>query len=270
MARFRHGRVLFAGDAAHGVSPFGARGANSGVQDADNLGWKLAAVLRGHAPAALLDTWAREREAAADENIRHSTRATDFITPKSAASRLFRDAVLTLARVHPFARTLVNSGRLSTATTLHGSLLNTPDSDAFAGPMVPGAAAADARVTRADGRDAWLLRLLGDGFTALVGADAAVEPALRAIAVNGFALRVIAVAPAGAAAGDALADASGSDALVDRDGALLRRYDLQPGTVVLLRPDAHVCARWRAPTRAQVEAAMRRALALAEGPTPCR
>ena len=258
MERFRHGRVLFAGDAAHGVSPFGARGANSGVQDADNLGWKLAAVLQGRAPDALLDTYAREREAAADENIRHSTRATDFITPKSAASRLFRDAVLALARTQPFARTLVNSGRLSTATTLHGSTLNTPDTDAFDGAMVPGAAAADARVTRADGRDDWLLRRLGDGFTALVGADAGVERDLQGLAVNGFALDVLAIAPAPARA-----------ALVDRDGAVARRYDLQPGTVVLLRPDAHVCARWRVPARAQVEAAMRRALAFSQGAPSC-
>jgi len=114
MDSFRHGRVLFAGDSAHGVSPFGARGANSGVQDADNLGWKLAAVLQGHAPDSLLDTYAREREFAADENIRNSSRATDFITPKSPVSRLFRDAVLQLAKTQPFARTLVNSGRLST------------------------------------------------------------------------------------------------------------------------------------------------------------
>jgi 3-(3-hydroxy-phenyl)propionate hydroxylase len=260
MARFRHGRVLFAGDAAHGVSPFGARGANSGVQDADNLGWKLAAVLRGQAPDALLDTYAREREAAADENIRHSTRATDFISPKSAVSRLFRDAVLSLARTQPFARTLVNSGRLSTPTTLHDSPLNTPDAQPFAGPMVPGAAAADAPVTGTDGRDGWLLRQLGDGFTALVGADGALERALRGLAVQGCALQVLAIAPAGTHA---------QDALVDRDGAVAQRYDLHPGTVVLLRPDGHVCARWRAPTPAQVEAAMRRALAVPEGACPC-
>jgi 3-(3-hydroxy-phenyl)propionate hydroxylase len=258
MERFRHGRVLFAGDAAHGVSPFGARGANSGVQDADNLGWKLAAVVRGHAPDALLDTYAREREAAADENIRHSTRATDFITPKSAASRLFRDAVLVLAKSHAFARTLVNSGRLSTPTTMHGSPLNTPDTAPFAGTLAPGAAAADARVTRADGREAWLLRQLGDGFTALVGHDPAVEAALRGVAVGGFALDVLAIAPAPA-----------GSALVDRDGDVARRYDLQPGSVVLLRPDAHVCARWRRPTRAQVEAALRRALAVPEEAAPC-
>jgi 3-(3-hydroxy-phenyl)propionate hydroxylase len=253
MERFRHGRVLFAGDAAHGVSPFGARGANSGVQDADNLGWKLAALLQGRAPDALLDSYAREREAAADENIRHSTRATDFITPKSAVSRLFRDAVLTLAKTQPFARTLVNSGRLSAPTTLHGSPLSTPDAESFAGPMAPGAAAADARVTRADGRDDWLLRQLGDGFTALVGCDPAVEQALQDIVVDGFALKVLAISPGPA-----------GTALIDRDADIARRYDLQPGSVVLLRPDAHVCARWRRPTRAQVEAAMRRALGAPE------
>ena len=284
MARFRHGRVLFAGDAAHGVSPFGARGANSGVQDVDNLAWKLAAVVRAQAPGALLDTWAREREAAADENIRHSTRSTDFITPKSAVSRLFRDAVLTLARTQPFARTLVNSGRLSTATTLHDSPLNTPDVDAFDGAMCPGAAAADARVTLADGHEDWLLRRLGDGFVALVGADGATELALRDVAVDGFALRVLAIAPAGALTStppraDAAApareararDACAPEALIDTDGAVTRRYDLRPGGVVLLRPDAHVCARWRTATPAHVERAMRRALGLVlEEAPPCR
>ena len=119
MERFRHGRVMFAGDSAHGVSPFGARGANSGVQDAENLAWKLArrASTAGVRRAArqLCD----EREYAADENILNSTRATDFITPKSEISRLFRDAVLELAKTHAFARTLVNSGRLSVPATLH-------------------------------------------------------------------------------------------------------------------------------------------------------
>ena len=140
MERFRHGRVLFAGDAAHGVSPFGARGANGGVQDAENLAWKLAWVLKGEAPDALLDSYGVEREAAADENILNSTRSTDFITPKNAASRAFRDATLTLARDYPFARRLVNSGRLSVPAVFSGSPLNTPDADAFAGGLVPGGA----------------------------------------------------------------------------------------------------------------------------------
>eukprot|EP01036_Dinobryon_divergens_P038948 gene38948-51219_t len=83
----RHGRVLFAGDSAHGVSPFGARGANSGVQDAENLAWKLDWVLQGRASPALVSTYGPEREYAADENLCNSTRATDFITPKSEVSR---------------------------------------------------------------------------------------------------------------------------------------------------------------------------------------
>ncbi|WP_197349861.1 FAD-dependent oxidoreductase, partial [Ralstonia solanacearum] len=152
MDRFRHGRVLFVGDAAHRVSPFGARGANSGLQDAENLAWKLRMVLNAEAPHALLDTYASEREHAADENIRHSTHSTDFITPKSPVSRLFRDAVLRLAKHHAFARTLVNSGRLSTPTVLAGSPLLTPDDAPFSGPLVPGAVAPDAPVRDREGR----------------------------------------------------------------------------------------------------------------------
>jgi 3-(3-hydroxy-phenyl)propionate hydroxylase len=89
MESFRHHRVIFAGDSAHQVSPSGARGANSGVQDADNLGWKLKAVIDGIASDALIDSYNTERVYAAEENIRHSTQSTDFIPPKSAASRIF-------------------------------------------------------------------------------------------------------------------------------------------------------------------------------------
>ena len=261
MECFRHGRVLFAGDSAHGVSPFGARGANSGVQDAENLAWKLAAVVRGQAGDALLDSYASEREYAADENIRHSTRATDFITPKSDISRVFRDAVLTLAKQHAFARTLVNSGRLSVPATLHASVLNTPDADAFEGRMVPGAAAADASVLRGDGRPGWLLRSLGAGFTALVGDGERFEEVaaeLRSAAEGITSLRIVRVAPPGTAQ-----IATKHTTLIDSEGLVAMRYDLRPGTVYLLRPDQHVCARWRKPSLAAVSAALRRALALA-------
>lgn len=104
MDTFRHGRVLFTGDSAHRVSPFGARGADSGVQDAENLAWKLRLVLVGQAPEALMDSYAVEREHAADENILNSSRATDFITLKSGVSRSLRNAVPNLAHTHPFAR----------------------------------------------------------------------------------------------------------------------------------------------------------------------
>ncbi|MGB7481166.1 MAG: FAD-dependent oxidoreductase, partial [Burkholderiaceae bacterium] len=196
--KFRHGRVLFVGDCAHGVSPFGARGANSGVQDADNLAWKLRLVLDGRAPERLLDTYCSEREFAADENIRHSTRSTDFITPKSAVSRVFRDAVLMLARHHPFARRLVNSGRLSTPSTYADSPLNTADADDFAGPMVPGAAAADAPV-RVAGADDWFLAQTGGGFCCLLFVDAAPDAGTLAALRELAPLRPLLVAPGGTA-----------------------------------------------------------------------
>ena len=251
MERFRHGRVVFAGDSAHLVSPFGARGANSGVQDADNLGWKLALVVRGDAPDTLLDSYATEREHAADENILHSTRATDFITPKSEISRVFRDAVLELARDHPFARKLVNSGRLSVPTTLHQSPLNTPDVDEFSGAMVPGAAAVDAPVFVA-GELAWFLDVLAAGFTLVRVQDASCSEAGQV----GAALAAI-ITPLGQASIAATAAPTESAASVSLEW--ITRYDAQPGTAYLFRPDQHVCARWRTYDERAVSAALARA-----------
>ncbi len=251
MDRFRHGRVLFAGDAAHGVSPFGARGANSGVQDGDNLSWKLALVLKGQASAALLDSYCIEREAAADENILNSTRSTDFITPKSAVSKLFRDAVLSLSKEHAFARRLVNSGRLSLPSTYRQSPLNTPDCDTFAGLLCPGAPLADAPVSIA-GKAAWFLRQVGGQFSVLLFADAA--SAVNVQSLQSLALPVLLVLPAGVKA------PAGVAAIEDSEGLLAARFDAQPGTVYLLRPDQHVAARWRALDVAALQSALSRAM----------
>ncbi|MCC7217417.1 MAG: FAD-dependent oxidoreductase [Burkholderiales bacterium] len=248
MQRFRHGRLVFAGDAAHLVSPFGARGANSGIQDADNLGWKLSLVVAGRAPEALLDTYDAERVAAADENLRNSTRSTDFITPKSAVSRTFRDAVLALARRHPFARRLVNSGRLSVPAVLADSPLNTPDAASFAGAMVPGTVAADAPVTGACGP--WLLDYLGGEFVLLVFGEGVDAAAARALCAAPVPCRVVQVGGAGGADREVIGDA---------EGLVAARYDGRPGTCYLVRPDQHVCARWRAFDAAAVRAALARA-----------
>ena len=261
MNDFRHGRVLFVGDAAHQVSPFGARGANSGFQDTDALMWKLALVLQGQAPEQLLDSYAQEREFAADENILNSTRSTDFITPKTRTSRHFRNAVLELARDHSFARKLVNSGRLSMPSFLVNSALNTPDAEPFAGDMVPGAPLDDALVS-CNGQRAWLLDQLGQRFQCLyfVG-DAAVltdaeREALRAMQQATPAIETLLVASKATAAAELRV-------LHDVDGLMAKRYDARPGTAYLLRPDQHVAARWRHLDAAAVLHALRRATAQA-------
>lgn len=246
LEKFRHGRVFFAGDSAHQVSPFGARGGNGGVQDADNLAWKLAAVLTGDAPESLLESYDAERIPAADENILNSTRSTDFMTPKSPAARDFRDAVLALAETHDFARRMVNSGRLSIPAVLDGSPLNTPDQETWAGPLRPGAAALDAPVATPDAPEAWLLDQLGPGFTLLVCLDRRADLPADWAASYGADVKLLLAAPDGD--------------VVDRAGKLQERYDLAPGSVYLFRPDQHLAARARAPDRAWIEKALRRAL----------
>jgi 3-(3-hydroxy-phenyl)propionate hydroxylase len=113
--QMRHGRVFFMGDAAKVVSPFGARGGNTGVADADNLAWKLAAVMKGLAAPALLDSYHEERHDAAQQNVLVTNRTVRFLRPANAIEKLFRDATLTLARQHVFARQLVNTGRMAIA-----------------------------------------------------------------------------------------------------------------------------------------------------------
>ena len=257
MNQFNHGRVLFVGDAAHQVSPFGARGANSGIQDTDNLAWKLKLVMDSKAPPTLLDTYGEERGYAADENLMNSTRSTDFITPKSTTSKVFRNAVLQLAAKYPFARALVNSGRLSVPSWLATSSLNTPDGDVFEGQMIPGAPLADAPVEVA-GQPGWLLHQMGNRFQLLHYVDDAstldekTALALAQLAQAAIAIEAIIVAPRGQAP-------AGLKTLIDTDGCIAQRYDLRPGTTYLVRPDQHVAARWRALDASKIKAALARA-----------
>ncbi|MDE2607839.1 MAG: FAD-dependent oxidoreductase [Burkholderiales bacterium] len=113
--QMRHGRVFFMGDSAKVVSPFGARGGNTGIADADNLAWKLAAVLKGRAAPALLDSYHEERHEAATQNVMVTNRTARFLRPGTPMEKLFRDAALGLARQHPFARQFVNTGRMAVA-----------------------------------------------------------------------------------------------------------------------------------------------------------
>jgi 3-(3-hydroxy-phenyl)propionate hydroxylase len=252
LPKFRHGRVLFLGDAAHEVSPFGARGFNSGIQDTDNLAWKLACVLQDLAPERLLDSYDEERLVAADDNIRHSTRSTEFITPKNAASRAYRDAVLALAEHHPFARRMLNSGRLSTPTRLDFSSLNTPDPAGFASGLVPGSPAEDAPLSQG-GAPCWLLNQLSPaGPTTTMTLLLFLEQADGLSERLAAALGRLARAPVPIEARVILTHAEraspacrGLPAFVDVAGLAAARYAAAPGTCYLIRPDQHVSARWR-------------------------
>jgi 3-(3-hydroxy-phenyl)propionate hydroxylase len=238
LERFVHDRVIFIGDSAHVVSPFGARGGNGGIQDVDNLVWKLALVLKGEAPAALLETYDEERVHGADENILNSARATNFMTPKSAIEREFRDGVLALAADLPFARRLVNSGRLSVPCSLAGMRLQTPDDGRVAGPMAPGAPCADAPVMRSDGRSGWLLEHLGSTFTLLhFGSERESPLDLRGLGNLPPELRLVHV-------NERRGGSGAGEILCDPQGLARARYGGAPGVTYLIRPDQHVAARF--------------------------
>ncbi len=115
--QLRHDRVFFIGDTAKVVSPFGARGGNTGIADADNLAWKLAAVMRGMAPAPLLNSFNQERLQAARRNVQVTNRTARYLRAPEGIERLFRNATIGLAKQHQFARLLINTGRMAEANT---------------------------------------------------------------------------------------------------------------------------------------------------------
>ena len=232
--RFVHGRVIFVGDSAHVVSPFGARGGNGGIQDVDNLGWKLSAVLTGEAAPALLETYNEERSFGSAENILNSSRSTNFMTPKTPIEALFRAEALRLAHDQPFAQKLLNSGRLSRPCSLEGFSLQTPGP----APVPPGTAMPDAPLSGPKG-PSWLISEVQGAFTLVGFGDVVLPdvPGIRRIGVN---------------------QRADYPCFTAEHGHAIRRYGSD--RAYLFRPDGHVCASFTHPVAADVLAARARAL----------
>jgi 2-polyprenyl-6-methoxyphenol hydroxylase-like FAD-dependent oxidoreductase len=231
--RMRIGRVLVAGDAAHLVAPFGARGLNSGVLDAENAAWKIAFVLHGWAPESLLESYHDERHAAALENLEVTGATMRFLVPGTEEQARRRVDVLERAVHDPAARAQVDSGRLAEPFWYVDSPLTTPDDRRpFPGrpargdvPLpAPGILVPDCPVSVAGRPDVVRLRQLArEGITVLVGAEAA-RPALTEAHPVDPPIAVHRIAD------------------LDRGPTLRNALGARPDEVWVLRPDAHVAA----------------------------
>ena len=245
----KRGNVIFAGDSAHLVSPFGARGANTGFQDGDNLSWKLDLAIKGRAGPNLMDSYDEERAWAAKINILNSTRSTDFITPKSKVSMQFRDSVLQLSSSHDGIRGFVNSGRLSMPVPYLDSSLNTADDAAWHGGIVPGTNCIDAPISN-NGSSEWLLSALGWDFKIIIfaGEDELFDEVKQDL--NALSNDVISV-------DSVIIGQGGYD---DIKGLTSKRYGAVQGDVYLIRPDQYVAARWHGFNIDKIRAAVQKSL----------
>lgn len=238
--RLRVGAVLFAGDAAHALPPYGSRGMNSGLQDADNLAWKLALVLRGQAGDELLDSYHAERHAAAEENLRVTERTILFMVPPTTLRRSVRNALLRMSLPLRWMRRRVNSGRMAEPYVYTGS----PIVPAASGGPLAGQFAPDGFVS-VDGRRVRLRTLFGAGFVLLVfGADAAAARLALGHASDRFAaVGLQAVVVLAEDAGD-LGELAGRRVTVVReaDPQLRTAYRVTGTAWHLVRPDGHVAA----------------------------
>ncbi len=251
--RMRVGRVLLAGDCAHLVAPFGARGLNSGVADAENAAWKLAFVLHGWAGPDLLHSYHVERHAAARENRDVTTATMEFLVPHSEAQWRRRRSVLERAVTDPGAWVEVDSGRLSEPFWYVDSPLSTldhmrpvagrPARGASVQPG-PGVLIPDVRVSVAEERGGTRLRELArDGVLLLAGEDVDLDMARAAGAgATKAPVRVLPIAK------------------LDQSGALSAALSARRDELWVLRPDAHVAAVLHHPERVDVERAIRRSL----------
>jgi 2-polyprenyl-6-methoxyphenol hydroxylase-like FAD-dependent oxidoreductase len=248
--RFSAGRAFLAGDAAHLYAPFGARGLNSGTQDAENLAWKLAFVRRGWAPPALLGSYDAERRAAAKENLLVTSATMEFLVPQTAEARRRRVHALERALTDPSARAQINSGKLaepywytaSPLTTRGPSQTDFPTEPGLVRPPVPGVLCPDGPCL-SSGTRTRLRRLFGRSLVLLTARPAAAEAA-----------RMAAVA-----AVDAPVAAYALDE-IDINGLLAGALAATGESVHVVRPDGHLAAVLPGFDQASLSAALHRAI----------
>ena len=219
--RYDHGRVLFAGDAAHLVPIFGVRGLNSGIDDAHNLAWKLAYVTRGLATESLLASYSNERVHAARENIRAASKSTEFMAPPDFAFELMRKATLSLAVKHRRFATLVNP-RQTSAIAYPDSSLSHGSHGAFERGPEPGEVLPECPLGTG-----YITDLLGPHYTIFYFGDT-IPVAINKLEATASSVVVRLIQP--------------ND---DPHGRCATLYGASAGSAYLVRPDGHVIARWK-------------------------
>lgn len=251
---FREGRVLFVGDAAHLLPIFGVRGANTGFQEAANLGWKMALVAKGLAGEKLLDSYSQERVPATREICDEGGKSTRFMTPPSRGFRLLRDAVLSLSLSEHFCRDLLH-WRTSRPHKYVDTSLSSPASVSGLTDAAISCGEPIRNVHLSSGR--FLFDLLTPGFHLFVlSKDSSLVSALVAWA-NDQSIPISAIVPLEKNSGDVEGK---KIALAPEDSAkIAEKWGSLTANVFLVRPDLHVAATLVNPNCDDLDAALCRA-----------
>ena len=254
-----HGRVLLTGDAAHLLPIFGVRGVNTGLQDCNNMAWKLAFVVNGWANPVILDSYSQERVQAAREICEEGGKSTRFMTPPTDGSRLLRDAVLSFSLSENFLKDLMHWRTSRPHDYWNTPLSSYPEADEeFHGGIACGQPMRNVRLSTNE----FLFDRIGSraGFHLMIfvgeqGLTGDLQEIVAAATKQSYPIYPLMVRPDDKPALDA-----GAGTVADPEHRISLKYAAAAGTVYLIRPDLHVCARWRRTTAEQVLYALRRAL----------